>query len=83
MCMGVIKDEMMCRIDKTLHNNLVEKNGCRTMDFTKKPMMGYVLVEEAAMQSYKDFSAWVQLCLDFNPKAVASKKKSAKKDKNV
>ena len=38
MCIGVIKDEMMCRIDPTMHNELVERIGCRTMDFTNRPM---------------------------------------------
>ena len=36
MCVGIIKDDLMCRIDPGLHNVAVEKNGCRTMDFTKR-----------------------------------------------
>jgi TfoX/Sxy family transcriptional regulator of competence genes len=27
MCIGVIKDEMMCRIDPELHETVVEKTG--------------------------------------------------------
>ena len=38
MCVGIIKDELMCRIDPDLHDMAVEKLGCRTMDFTKRPM---------------------------------------------
>jgi TfoX/Sxy family transcriptional regulator of competence genes len=75
MCVGVIKDEMMCRIDPQLHEQLVEKPGCRTMDFTRRPMIGYVLIEEHAMKSKADFEYWINLCLDFNPRAKASKKK--------
>jgi len=44
MCLGIIKDELMCRIDPELHDQAVEKTGCRTMDFTKRPMKGYVMV---------------------------------------
>lgn len=75
MCLGIIKDELMCRIDPAKHNTEVEKNGCRTMDFTNRSMKGYILIEESAMQSEKDFNYWIQLALDFNPLAKASKKK--------
>ena len=37
MCVGIIKDEMMCRIDPNFHETAIEKTGCRTMDFTKRP----------------------------------------------
>lgn len=55
MCVGVMKDQLMCRIDPELHETLVEKTGCRTMDFTNRPMIGYVLIDETGMKSKKDF----------------------------
>jgi TfoX/Sxy family transcriptional regulator of competence genes len=75
MCVGIIKDELMCRIDPALHEEAVEKTGCRTMDFTKRPMRGYVMIDESGMKSKKDFDYWINLSLDFNKKAKASKKK--------
>ena len=78
MCLGIIKDELMCRIDPALHDIEVEKNGCRTMDFTNRPMKGYILIEEAGMRSKRDFDYWINLALDFNPRAKASKKKPKK-----
>jgi TfoX/Sxy family transcriptional regulator of competence genes len=75
MCIGVVKDEMMCRIDPDLHEAAVEKTGCRTMDFTGRPMKGYVLIDEQGMHSEKDFEYWINTCLDYNSKAKASKKK--------
>ena len=75
MCLGIIKDELMCRIDPALHDIEVEKNGCRTMDFNKRPMKGYIMIEEAGMRSNKDFDYWIDLALDFNSKAKSSKKK--------
>jgi TfoX/Sxy family transcriptional regulator of competence genes len=78
MCIGVIKDEMMCRIDPERHHVEVEKNGCRTMDFTKKPMLGYIMIEESGMKSKNDFDYWINLALEFNQKAKASKKKQKK-----
>ncbi len=75
MCLGIIKDELMCRIDPALHEEAVEKQGCRTMDFTNRPMIGYVMVDESGMKSKKDFEYWVNLTLDYNKKAKSSKKK--------
>ena len=75
MCVGIIKDELMCRIDPAGHDREVEKNGCRTMEFNNRGMRGYILVEEAAMRSQKDFDYWIGLVLAFNPKAQSSKKK--------
>ena len=75
MCVGIIKDELMCRIDPELHESSVEKRGCRTMDFTNRPMKGYVLVDETGMRSKKDFDYWICLALDFNKIAKPAKKK--------
>lgn len=75
MCIGIIKDEMMCRIAPELHDACVEKMGCRTMDFTKRPMKGYLMIDDSGMKSKKDFDYWTELCLDYNKKANASKKK--------
>ena len=44
MCVAIFADEMMCRIDPNFHETAIEKTGCRTMDFTKTPMKGYVII---------------------------------------
>jgi len=75
MCVGIIRDELMCRIDPTLHDAVIEKTGCRTMDFTKRPMKGYVMVDDTGMKTKKEFEYWINLCLEFNKKAKSSKKK--------
>lgn len=75
MCIGIIKDEMMCRIDPEFHNTAIEKTGCRTMDFTKRPMKGYVLVDSSGMKTNQEFDYWMKLALEFNIKAKSSKKK--------
>jgi TfoX/Sxy family transcriptional regulator of competence genes len=79
MCIGVVKDEMMCRINPKMDEIVLEKTGCRRMDFTGKPMKGYVFIAEVGMKSKKDFDYWVELCLAFNKQAKASKKKSKPK----
>jgi hypothetical protein len=66
---------MMCRIDPDIHDRVVEMKGCRTMDFTNRPMKGYVLVDESGMKTQKEFDYWINLSLEFNSKAKSSKKK--------
>ena len=75
MCVGIIKDELMCRIDPSLHDTEIEKPGCRTMDFTNRPMKGYVMIDNSGMRSQKDFDYWINLSLEFNKKAKSSKRK--------
>ena len=75
MCVGVIKDEMMCRIDPVLHAEVIEKPGCRTMDFTKQQMKGWVMVDESGMRNTKELDYWIGLALDFNARAKSTRKK--------
>ncbi len=78
MCIGIIKDEMMCRIDPELQETALKKTGCRLMDFTGRPMKGYVMVNENGIKSKKEFEYWINLCLDFNKRAKSSKKETKK-----
>lgn len=75
MCIGIIKDEMMCRIDPDFHDSAIERAGCRTMDFTKRPMKGYVMVDNSGMKTKNEFDFWINKCLEFNSKAKSSKRK--------
>ena len=48
------------------------------MDFTGKPMKGYLFVSEEGMKSKNNFLYWINLSLDFNKLAKASKKRAKK-----
>jgi TfoX/Sxy family transcriptional regulator of competence genes len=76
MCVGVWKDEMMCRIDPDVREEALSRTGCRVMDITGKAMKGFVLVDETGMRSKKEFDYWIGLSLEFNKKAKSSKKKA-------
>jgi len=78
MCVGIIKDEMMCRIDPEIQETALERPGCRIMDFTGRPMKGYVMVDNSGMKTSREFTYWIQLCLEFNKVAKSSKKKRKK-----
>ncbi len=78
MCVGVIKDDLMCRVDPNIFEDLIKLKGCRPMDFTKRPMKGYIYVDESRMETDKQFNFWIDKALEFNPLAKASKKKKKK-----
>jgi hypothetical protein len=75
MCVGIIKDQLMARIDPAAREQLLARNGARPMDFTGKPMSGFLFVEAEGVDMDKDLEFWVQQCLDFNPRAKSSRKK--------
>nr|NQU92968.1 TfoX/Sxy family protein [Bacteroidota bacterium] len=75
MCAGVIKDKMMARIAPEVYEESLAKKGCHEMDFTKRPMKGFVFVEPEGTDLDKDLEYWVGLCLEFNPRAKSSKKR--------
>ncbi|MEO8167843.1 MAG: TfoX/Sxy family protein [bacterium] len=76
MCVCVSGDDMLCRFDPALQESLAEKNGFRTMVMKGREYKGFGYVSPEAIKSKKNFDYWVNLCLAFNSKAKASKKKT-------
>lgn len=74
MCLGIVKNELMCRIDPEMHERSIARKGCRTMEMGRRPMKGYVLIDDSGMATEEDFDDWIDLALDFNPRAKASRK---------
>ncbi|WP_276502459.1 TfoX/Sxy family protein [Terrimonas pollutisoli] len=79
MCIGVHEDKIMVRLDPAVYDKVIEKEGCSPMDFTGKPMKGFVFVEERVLSTKKQLDYWVQLGLEFNKIAKSSKKPTTKK----
>jgi TfoX/Sxy family transcriptional regulator of competence genes len=75
MCVGIIKDELMVRLNPILHDEALRKNGCRAMDMMTKPMRGYVLVNSTGLPDDEALAYWLELALDYNKIAKPSKKK--------
>jgi hypothetical protein len=81
MCCGAHFDKkrnsnlLMARIGETAYDEAIQKNGCQPMDFTGRPMKGYVFITPEGFDTDKDLEYWIQLCLDFNPLAKSSKRK--------
>jgi TfoX/Sxy family transcriptional regulator of competence genes len=75
MCVGVEQERLMVRLNPGLYEEVMEKEGCKPMDFTGKIMKGYVFVDIEALNTKKKLEYWVKLALDYNKLAKASKKK--------
>ncbi len=45
------------------------------MDFTKRPMKGYIMIDDNGMRTQKYFDYWIDLAIDFNKNAKSNKKK--------
>ena len=72
MCIGVVKENLMARIDPEVYHEALKKTGCVEMNFTGRPMKGYVFVEPEGTDMDTDLEYWIQLCLEYNPRAKSS-----------
>ena len=75
MCVGIVKGKMMARIDPDKTEEAFQKQGCSYMDFTRRTMKGFIFVEPEGIDRDEDLEYFIQLALEFNPKAKSSKKK--------
>jgi TfoX/Sxy family transcriptional regulator of competence genes len=75
MCVGVEKERLMLRIDPAKYEEVMEKEGCKPMDFTGKVMKGFVFVDQEVLNTKKKLEYWIKLALDYNKIAKSSKKK--------
>ena len=78
MCIGINEDRIMVRLDPVIYDEVMRKEGCEQMDFTGKPMRGYVFVRDEFLETGKQLDYWVQLALDYNKHAKPGKKRTIK-----
>ena len=81
MCVGVLGEDIMVRIDPGMHEAALKRRGAREMDLTGRPMKGFVFVSESALNSKEDLNIWIEMALEFNKKAKASKPRRTTRSK--
>ena len=79
MCVNVSHDNLMCRFDPALQEEVAERAGYRPMIMKGKELTGYCYVEPDGINTKKKFDYWMKLCLDYNAMAKPSKKKTRAK----
>ena len=81
MCCGLLYDKkketdlLMARVGPEAAEAAMGKDGVLPMDFTGRPMKGFIFVESSAFDLDDDLESWVDRCLAFNPLATSSKNK--------
>ncbi|MBK9109333.1 MAG: TfoX/Sxy family protein [Saprospiraceae bacterium] len=79
MCCGIHFDKkkntdlLMARVGEKAYPEALKNRHCQPMDFTGRPMKGFVFIIPDGYDLDKDLEYWVQLCLDFNPEAKSHK----------
>lgn len=66
MLVGILGDSLMARVGPAEYADALKQPHVREMDFTGKPMKGYVYVNPAGIESDTDLSMWVGRCIRFN-----------------
>ena len=74
MCVGIVKANLMARIDPDFYEEALSIKGCHEMDFTGRPMRGFVFIEPFGMDMDSDLEYWINKALEYNPKAKSRKK---------
>lgn len=65
MCVGLTDDALMARVGKERYDELLALPHARPMDFTGRPMGGFLFVDPAGIATDEGLRAWVERCLAF------------------
>ena len=60
MAVGVVKDELMVRVGPDGYAAALTQPHARPMDFTKRPMKGFVFVAALGLEEDADLARWVE-----------------------
>ena len=75
MCVGVLRDDLMVRLDPREYESALSKKGCRRMDFTGRPMKGFVLIGPEGTASDHELKFWLNRALKYNKTVKSSGRK--------
>jgi hypothetical protein len=65
MCCGIVGDTLMARVGPDAHEECLKQKYVKEMDFTGKPMKGFVYVQPEGIGEDPELSGWVDKCLGF------------------
>lgn len=83
MTVGVTnKGEFMARIHPDEQEVALKKPGARMMEFTGRPMKGFLFISEKGFEKDNDFEAWIDMAMRYN-KALPEKEKKTVKTKST
>jgi TfoX/Sxy family transcriptional regulator of competence genes len=65
MFVGIVGDTLMARVGPAAHAAALGQPHVREMDFTGKPLRGYVCVDAPGLAASRELKRWVMVCLQF------------------
>ena len=65
MFAGVSDAALMARVGKDLYQDSLARENVRVMDFTGKPLAGYVYIDEPGIATDEALRFWIRRCIDF------------------
>jgi hypothetical protein len=65
MFAGIVGDDLMLRVGPERFEELLARPAARLMDFTGRPMTGFLYVAPAGFAAEADLQAWLSCALDF------------------
>jgi hypothetical protein len=87
MACGVNGDDLIVRLDPTLHQDALTRPNAREMDFTGRPMRGFVAVGPGPAVDDDELALWIRLGVTWAgslpPKAAKKAAKKAVKKRRV
>jgi TfoX/Sxy family transcriptional regulator of competence genes len=81
MCVGVQKNRLMVRIDPEKHDALIKRRGAGPMDFTGRPMRGFLFIDAEGVPDAGSLNFWVNESVEYVHTVQAKKKKRGKRRK--
>ena len=70
------EDLLFCRISDEDYLEAVKRDDVLPMKMGERVMKNYIYVLEEGFKNTKDLDNWLQLCLNYNPKANQGKRKN-------
>lgn len=65
MCCGVLNDDLVVRLGPDGATAALDESHVRPMDFTGRPMKGYVFVGPLATRTEPALRGWIRSCIEF------------------
>ena len=81
MCCGVLEDKLVARIGPEQYESAIRKAHVSPMDFTGRPLRGYVYVASQGLKSDAQLQGWIQQSISFT--STLGTKSNTRKRKTI
>ncbi|MBI3521726.1 MAG: TfoX/Sxy family protein [Chloroflexi bacterium] len=65
MALGIVGEELMIRVGPDRYQRVLARVHAREMDFTGRPVKGFVFVEPAGLRTRRSLASWVAPAIAF------------------